>query len=125
MHVINLTGEDILLKNKKNELFRIFPSQSQNQNFEIEVKMRDWNEFYSNIVIEDGGFEEPVSIKNISFDFKNLPPPLRNSIYIVDFCSQFLIRNFTDRKDFFTTHDKHICCVKRESKKPSKSHEHE
>jgi hypothetical protein len=118
MRVINLTGEDILLRNKRNELFRIFPSQIQNRNFEIEVKMRDWNEFYSNILIEDGGFEEPVSIKNISFHFKNLPTPMRNSIYIVDDVTQFLIRNFTDRKDFYTFHNNHICCVKRESKKP-------
>jgi hypothetical protein len=120
MRVINLLGEDILLRNKKNELFRIFASQIPT--FEIEVKMRDWNEFYSNIIVEDGGFEEPVSIKNISFHFKNLPPPQRNSIYIVDNVTQFLIRNFTDRKDFFTIHNNHICCVKRESQK-NKSHE--
>ena len=113
MRIINLTGKEICLQNKRGEIFYI-PS-AQKFEFNAKIYMRDWNDFYANKIIETDGIEEPVSIKNIKFEFDELPPKLRNYIYVVDEATQFLIRSFTNREDFYTVFNKHLCCVKKSS----------
>lgn len=116
MKIINLTGDVIKLDNTASQGYIEIPPNGDKLILDTQIKMRECIGVRGILKI-NAHTNDPLgyTFKRVgAIIINNLPPKMPGTMYLVSYETQYIIRTFSERTDFFTFIDGKIIDIRTE-----------